>query len=189
MSAVGVARQLGALLPVYGKIAWWGIVSPRVQEREPLTVHQAVIFGEHGVLLAVRGDLRGWELPGGNARADESGEEALRREVREETGLEVGVERVVGDYVRTGFRPHTARVYACRAIGGRLRPSSETPELRWFTPERLPETLFPWYRMPLADALAGPGPAVERHEHLGVRAVLAGMGIDVRMRLTGDKAG
>ena len=182
-------RRLGALLPVYGKIAGWGIVSPRVSEREPLTVHQAVIQGERGVLLAVRGDLRGWELPGGNPRPGESGEQALRREVREETGLEVDIDRVVGDYVRTGFRPHTARVYACTAIGGELTPSRETPELRWFRPERLPETLFPWYRMPLADALAGPGPPVERHEHQGLRAVLAGMEIDLRMRFSADKAG
>jgi 8-oxo-dGTP diphosphatase len=186
VSGGGVARRLGELLPVYARLAWWGIASPRLVEREPLVVHQAVILGERGVLLSVRADLRGWELPGGSARPGEPEEAALRREVREETGLEVEVERVVGDYVRSGFRPHTARVRVCRVVGGELAPSAETPALRWFRPERLPETLFPWYRMPLADALAGPGPPVERHEHQGLRAVLEGMGIDLRMRLSGE---
>jgi 8-oxo-dGTP pyrophosphatase MutT (NUDIX family) len=189
-------RLLAGLLPVYAKIAWWGIVSPRISETEPLVVYQAVILGDEGVLLAVRGDLRGWELPGGNANPGESDEAALLREVREETGLEVAVTGPVGDYVRSGFRPHTARVSACRVLGGTLTPSDETPELRWFAPGDLPDTLFPWYRAPIRDALesvaeppaAAPAPLVRR-EHNGAAAVLAGLWIDLRMRLSADRAG
>jgi hypothetical protein len=58
----------------------------------------------------------------------------------------------------------------------------------WFDVERLPATLFPWYRVPLADASAErPGP-VRRREHQGLRSVLAGMAIDLRMRWTDDHA-
>lgn len=172
-----------AMLPAsYAKIAWWGLASPRLSEREPLVVVQAVIRSEQGVLLSVRSDLRGFELPGGNLRPGEDERDALRREIREETGLEVDLERLTGEYVRTGFRPHTARVYLCRPRSGCLRPSRETPVVRWFLPDALPDTLFPWYRAPIQDALAAGDEPVRRREHQGPGAVLAGMAIDLRMR-------
>ena len=189
MKVAGLARRLATVVPRYAQLAYWGLVAPRLGGRDALVVHQAVVRCERGVLLAVRHDLRGWELPGGHAGPGESDEDALRREVREETGLEVVVERLVGDYRRTGFAPHTARVFACRAVGGSLRTSPETLVVRWFDPGALPSTLFPWYRGPLADALAEHPEPVARHEHQGLRAVLAGMLIDLRMRTSAHRAG
>ena len=147
--------------------------------------HQAVVLDEGRLLLSLRSDLPGWELPGGNAEPGERGEEALRREVREETGVEVAVERHVGDYVRSGFRPHTARVYRCHALRGTPRASRETPRVRWFDLDEIPAALLPWYRVPLADALAPDAPPVERHEHWGLATILAAIRIDLRMRLFG----
>jgi ADP-ribose pyrophosphatase YjhB (NUDIX family) len=112
----------------------------------------------------------------------------VRREIREESGVEVEVESLVGDYVRTGFRPHRARVWRCRAVGGYLRPSEETLRAGWFDPSAPPETLLPWYRQPLADALARHPTPVLRQERLGPAAVLAGMRIDLRMRWRGEAA-
>ncbi len=165
----------------YTRIAWWGIVAPRT-ERAPLVLAQAVIRDGSRVLLAVRSDLWGWELPGGTVEPGESVENALRREVLEETGLEIDVDRHVGDYHRTGFRPHTAKVYAAHAVGGCLRTSDETRDVDWFDADRFPETLFPWYREPLADCFAGEEP-VTRRERQGVASILAGMRIDLAMRL------
>ncbi|MBW1683445.1 MAG: NUDIX domain-containing protein [Deltaproteobacteria bacterium] len=184
-----MSGRLAGILPVYARLAWWGLVSPRRRARAPLVVVHGVILSERGVLLSVRSDLRGWELPGGNAEPGEPGEAALRREILEETGLEVAVERRVGDYVRTGFAPHTARAYRCRPVGGELRPSSETPLVRWFPSDAVPDTLFPWYRAPLADALAELPEPVTRHEHWGAAAIWAGMRIDLRMRLSKHRAG
>jgi ADP-ribose pyrophosphatase YjhB (NUDIX family) len=185
-----VGERLGPLLGLpatWARIAWFGLVAPRV-ERAPLVVHQGVVLSERGVLLAVRGDLRGWELPGGNAHPGESEPEAVRREIREETGVRVEVQAHVGDWVRTGFRPHVARIWRCRAVGGSPAPGEETLRVAWFDPAALPDTLFPWYREPLEVALARlPAPA--RHdERLGLRSVLAGMRIDLRMRLRGERA-
>jgi 8-oxo-dGTP diphosphatase len=179
-----LVRRLTGIVPSYLGLAWWGLVSPHLRESTPLLVHQAVVLGEQGVLLAMRRDLRGWELPGGGAAAGESGEIAVVREVFEETSMCVRVERLVGDYVRTGFRPHTARVYCCSAESGVPRGSGETSAVDWFDPQAPPTTLFPWYRRPLADALEA-GPPRRRHEYLGIAAVLAGMAIDLRTRLYG----
>jgi ADP-ribose pyrophosphatase YjhB (NUDIX family) len=139
--------------------------------------------------LAVRRELRGWELPGGAVRSGEGPEAALRREILEETGVRVEVERLVGEYRRTGFRPHRARVYLCRAMGGEPTPSSETPRVEWFDLASLPDTLFPWYRLPLRDALEAGVLPVTRREHQGITAILKGMWVDLRMRFSRDRAG
>src|SRR5262245_25027908 len=177
---------LAAALPTWARIAWFGLVAPRVTERGPLVVQQGVVLSAQGVLLTLRGDLRGWELPGGNALPGEADEACLRREILEESGLEVAIEARVGDYVRRGFRPHVARVWRCRAVGGRLRPSAETLSAAWFDPALLPDTLFPWYREPLADALARHPAPVLRRERLGAASVLAGLRIDLRLRWRGQ---
>ena len=178
---------LGAV-PAYAKLAWWGLLAPRWTESRPLVVLQAVVIGQRGVLLAVRNDLRGWELPGGTLEMDESDEQALRRELLEETGFDVVVTRFVGEYVRSGFRPHTARVYLCHLQGGRSELGDETRRVDWFDPANLPSTLFPWYRDPLADALAEHADPVARHEHQGVAAIWAGLRIDLAMRFRADRA-
>jgi 8-oxo-dGTP diphosphatase len=148
-----------------------------LREASARDVLQGVVLDRGRVLLAVRRELRGWELPGGAPRPGESPEDALRREVLEETGVEVEVEALVGDYHRSGFRPHHARVFRCRPLRG------ETPRVAWFSLSELPATLFPWFRGPLEDAVAGR--CVRREEHQGLAAVLAGLRIDLRMRWSG----
>jgi 8-oxo-dGTP diphosphatase len=178
------------LLPDYAGTALAGLFGHRFGGRPEgeRVVVQGVVLGPEGVVLAVRRDLRGWELPGGNLEPGEDEPTGLRREIREETGLEVEVERLVGEYRRTGFLPHRARVYGCRILGGRLRPSIETPVVRFWDPARPPSTLFPWFRGPLADALAGGAEPVMREERLGLGAIFDGMRIDLRMRASGDTA-
>jgi 8-oxo-dGTP pyrophosphatase MutT (NUDIX family) len=159
-------------------------------QREPLVLAQGVIQSEQGVLLSVRSDLWGWELPGGTAKPGESPEQTLLREVREETGLEVAVDSKVGRYLRSGFHAHTAHVYRCHVLSGTLRKSHESLCLRWFPTQALPDTLFPWYRGPLEDALdeqrLASGVPVDRSEHQGKEQIMAGMRIDLMMRFGAD---
>jgi 8-oxo-dGTP diphosphatase len=183
----GRLRSFARWLPDHARTALWGLVSGR--RGPPRVVVQGVVLGPDGVLLSVRVDLRGWELPGGNPDPGEAEAEALAREILEETGVRVEVERLVGSYHREGFLPHVARVYRCRAVGGAPRPSLETPRVAWWDPERPPATLLPWYRGPLRDALAPQRPPVERHERQGLAAIWAGFVIDLRMRWSGDRAG
>lgn len=181
-----MSAQLVRAVGVYARTAWWGLVSPRISERVPLIVAQGVILrgapDALEILLSVRSDVQGWELPGGTPEPGEPIVQTLRREVREETGLDVTTVRHVGDYERTGFRPHTASVHVCEVIGGELRPSRETPVVRWFDATRLPDTLFPWYREPVVDALAERPEPVHRCERQGLEAIWAGIRIDTTMR-------
>lgn len=170
------------ILVDYAITAWKGLVANPLAAETPVVV-QAVVLGEQGLLLSVRSDLRGWELPGGRPEPGETDEEAVAREVLEETGVRVEVERMVGAYHRSGFLPHVARVYRCRVVAGAPRPSSESPEVAYWPPDAPPAHLFPWYRAPLRDALAGGEQPVERHERLGIGAIWAGLRIDLAGRL------
>lgn len=147
---------------------------------------QAVVLRDGAVLLSERRTLRGWEIPGGNLKTGESDSDALVREVREETGFEVQVLGRVGRYRRRGVLAHDAWVYRCEILGGALRTSWETPSVAWFPVDALPSTLFPWFRGPLDDCLAG-AEGLERDERLGWIAVWTGMKIDMRTRLRGTE--
>jgi 8-oxo-dGTP pyrophosphatase MutT (NUDIX family) len=185
----GRLLRLAGALPAYAQTAFEGLAPRGLGGAGTVFVVHAVVRSERGVLLCVRRELRGWELPGGEVEPGEPEQSALQREVREETGLEVAVERWVGDYLRSGFRAHRARTFACRVVGGALRPCRETPRLAWFDPAALPATVFPWFRTPLEDALRSMRDPVERREHLGLAAIFAGMRIDLRMRWRDDTAG
>ncbi len=184
----GRAGRLARAFPGYLSTAAWSVSRRVASSGSPLSIVQGVVLSEEGVLLAVRAQPRGWELPGGNPEPGEDDESTLVREVREETGIEILPGPLVGEYRRSGFLPHTARVYRCRPVGGAITPSSETPRVRWWDPREIPETLVPWCRQPLRDALDPLGVPVLRQEHQGISEVMASVKIDLRMRLSDDRA-
>lgn len=125
----------------------------------------AVIFDGRGrLLLQQRSDGGQWGLPGGSVEIGESVEQAVHREVREETGLTVAVRRLVGIYsdpalqiVRypDGTVWHYVNVcFECAARGGTLTTCDETLDLRYFSLARLPATLLANHRVRIRDARA-----------------------------------
>jgi ADP-ribose pyrophosphatase YjhB (NUDIX family) len=106
----------------------------------PLVGVGAVIVDEGRVLLIRRGSepLKGcWSLPGGLLEVGESLEEGLRREVREETGLEVEVlelvellDRIHRDGERVRYH-YVIADYLCRVTGGVLGAASDADAVRW----------------------------------------------------------
>ncbi|MBS1105394.1 MAG: hydrolase [Deltaproteobacteria bacterium] len=183
---MGRLWRLAGAMPAYAEIVWAAIAPRAIGGAGRTRVAQAVVRSERGVLLCLRRELRGWELPGGEVQSGERDEEAVVREVREETGLEVAVRRLVGRYQRSGFRAHEAVVFECEVAGGALTTSRETPRVAWFDLVGLPDTIFPWFRAPLDDALAGHAEPVQRTEHQGVAAIAAGARIDLTTRWRGD---
>lgn len=103
----------------------------------------ALIYSEGRILLIERGKepLRGyWSLPGGAVEVGELVEDALRREVREETGLEVEIvrfgeifERIMPDAAGAAEYHYVLLDYVCRPVGGTLQWGSDTQDARWFT--------------------------------------------------------
>jgi len=123
----------------------------------------AVIFDRRGqLLLQQRSDGGQWGLPGGSVEIGESVVEAVRREVCEETGLRVVVQRMVGIYsdphrqiVRypNGTVWHYVNVcFECAVRGGTLTTCDETLALRYFPPDRLPSPMYPNHRLRIRDA-------------------------------------
>lgn len=102
----------------------------------------AVINDDNQILLSKRGDFGSWGLPGGRVDSGELIHESAIREVREETGLDVEIERPVGLYFQQG-RSRMNILYRAKLIGGELfGKTDETLDNRFFAPDNLPENLF-----------------------------------------------
>lgn len=98
-----------------------------------------------------------WDMPGGFVEAGESPEECIRREIREETGLEIEIERVIGAYTSQygdGDRQTVDIGYLCAARDGELRLSDEKSEAVWAPLEEFPQLAFEGERRGL-DELRG----------------------------------
>jgi len=113
----------------------------------------ALIFDDQArILLGHRRDIDWWNLPGGGMEAGETVDEALRREVWEETGLEVEVEQLVGVYSKPQ-KQEVVLTFHCRVIGGELHATEETRESRYFAPGAMPVNTLPKHRQRVEDAL------------------------------------
>lgn len=97
-----------------------------------------VLNNKGQLLLHQREDFRIWALPGGKIEPGEGWEAVAVREVYEETGYQVEVKRLVGEY----WQPYMANLkYVCTAavVGGApITRGPETLQVRWFDLERLP---------------------------------------------------
>jgi 8-oxo-dGTP diphosphatase len=106
-------------------------------------VGAVVLDRELRVLLVRRGKeplLGEWSLPGGALELGERLEDGVRREVREETGLDVAPEEIVAVFDHISYagedparvRFHYVLVdYRCRVLGGTLRSATDVTAARW----------------------------------------------------------
>lgn len=121
------------------------------------------VLQEGKVLLIQRTDAAMWGLPSGKVESGESIAQAAIREVQEETGLLVHLDRLVGIYSLPNWHSggnHTA-LFAGHPVGGVLQPQArEALAARFFALTELPETLLWWHRQRIHDAMNGVGGSV-----------------------------
>jgi ADP-ribose pyrophosphatase YjhB (NUDIX family) len=120
----------------------------REYPEQPLVGVGGVVIHRNRVLLIRRGTepLKGeWSIPGGLVEVGEELAAAVRRELKEETGLDVepvGVVLAFDRIMREGRRVKYHYViidYLCRRKRGRLRPASDVLEAQWVRREDLPQ--------------------------------------------------
>lgn len=109
-----------------------------MSERGPLVTVDAVVEQEDKILLVRRGrePFRGaWALPGGFVEYGESAEEAVAREVMEETGVAIDVEGLLGVYSSPHRDPRGHVISICYLARGRGEPEggSDAAEARFFS--------------------------------------------------------
>jgi ADP-ribose pyrophosphatase YjhB (NUDIX family) len=116
----------------------------------------AVVINDQGkIVLHRRSDNARWSIPGGAMELGESIAETAVREVKEETGLDVEVERLVGIYSDPGFvvaysdgevRQQFSICFACRVTGGKVATSDESLEVGFFRPDDIDD-------LPMGEAI------------------------------------
>ncbi len=142
----------GGLVPAEDHLAcescgeeYWANAIPAVQ---------GILERDGRVLLARRGReprLGFWDLPGGFLHETERAVDGLRREFREETGLDVEAVQLL----RIDIEPYAGRhvfsvTWLVRGDGDPVA-ADDVAELRWFAADELPELAFPGQNLVLAE--------------------------------------
>jgi 8-oxo-dGTP diphosphatase len=101
----------------------------------------ALVRNKAGKVLLMRHPLRGWEFPGGQVEAGEDLFAALKREVKEETGIAIAVKRLV--CINSNIKPEGSiptKVmfdFLATATGGKRACSAESHEIGWFERDKV----------------------------------------------------
>ncbi|ROP40275.1 NUDIX hydrolase [Saccharothrix texasensis] len=132
--------------------------------RYSVSVAGIVVNGSGQVLAIRRRDNGHWEPPGGVLEMAETFEEGVRREVYEETGLSVQVDRLTGVY-KNMQRGIVALVYRCTPLNEPIPATAEAAEVRWMTLHEVREAMSPAYAVRVTDALEA---EVRTRSHDGV---------------------
>ncbi len=100
--------------------------------------------GRYLITRRTKGHLEGyWEFPGGKVRPGETLPECLRREVREELGVEVSVgEKIEAVTWRYPNRTLVLHFFRCGLAGGEITPQ-EGQAFAWVAPDELEDYSFP----------------------------------------------
>jgi len=131
--------------------------------RYSVSVAGVIVDDEGRALIIQRRDNGHWEPPGGILEHGETIENGLRREVYEETGLEIEPGPLTGVYQNMN-RQIIAIVIRCQAVGGSLRTNAEAMAFRWVDCSEAHELMDPAYAVRVTDAIADDQPLIRPHD-------------------------
>jgi ADP-ribose pyrophosphatase YjhB (NUDIX family) len=127
--------QVWRILPLWLQVILSRIIRPLFQ-----VFSAAIIFDSENRIFLVKSTYQRfhpWGMPGGGLEYGESAEEAVIREVEEETGLCVVVEKLL---LTKTFAPDKFALYfLCVVRDGEFTPSDEVSEFGYFSPDNLPD--------------------------------------------------
>ncbi|MCU0493260.1 MAG: NUDIX domain-containing protein [Chloroflexaceae bacterium] len=130
----------------------------RILRPTEMGVRALVVRGDEVLMICHRGGSTPWSLPGGGVKAGETLEDAARREVMEEAGCPVRVERLHGMYhnFSEGFNNYVA-VYLCTPLGEASPPvgSLEIRTAQFVSLRELPDTTEKGSRRRVMEFLHG----------------------------------
>lgn len=110
--------------------------APKTQVK---SVAGAIFSSDRGAILLIkRRDVPVWVLPGGGIDRNELPERAIVREILEETGFTVKVNRLIGDYVPINRLAKRTHLFECQILAGKAQISSETKGVEFFSLAKLP---------------------------------------------------
>lgn len=136
---------------------------------DPDTAANIAVIQDGKILLSKREDFHVWCIPGGMVEPGETLAEAACRELREETGLEITLERLVGIYSEPARFQRGLHVvlFSGRIAGGVLRPQAEEVlQLQFFGLSELPADLLYGHHQRILDAFGGIGGSVAWTQNL-----------------------
>ena len=104
------------------------------------------------VLLCHRRDYDLWNLPGGGMENGESPWDGLKREVKEETGLEVEISKLAGVYSKPE-KNDIVFSFICKPVGGKITLNDEADKIEYFEIDKLPPNTVPKQVERIKDAI------------------------------------
>jgi ADP-ribose pyrophosphatase YjhB (NUDIX family) len=123
-----------------------------------------IVFRDDGrVLVIQRADDGRWVPPGGVLELSETPPDGVAREVLEETGVQVKVDKLTGVY-KNMIRGVVTLAFRCYAAGGETHPTSEARQVAWLTVDEAKQDMVEARAVRITDALSGNGPFVRVHD-------------------------
>lgn len=119
-----------------------------------------IIFDERErVLLVHRRDYDLWNLPGGTLEDFESPKNAVIREIKEETGLNVEISKLLGVYNKEN-KNDIVFSFLCKVVGGEITLNDEADKIEYFEIDKLPTNTVPKQVERIKDAILNPSEVI-----------------------------
>jgi ADP-ribose pyrophosphatase YjhB (NUDIX family) len=137
-------RMKTILLRIWKQLPLWlKIWTSRLLRPKYMVAVAAVIFNADGRILLGEHSYRKvypWGLLAGNLEYGEDPEAAIVRELREETGFEIEVQRLL-QAVSAREEHHISLIYLCKIANGSFQPTPEISAIKYFSLDDLPHLL------------------------------------------------